>query len=249
MKTLLHLSILCLLSTGVVAQCLDDQAHNTSFNSGWISCNTSPNPLAEIGQSHWIMYEFEQVEAIESINIWNLNNANQLTSGVHRVRMDISQDGATWTNMGVVEIAMADASPEYIGELVDDFGVFESRYVLFTIFANHGGPCTGLAEVRFNLGIGTVPTIDEELAAAVTVSPNPADQYVNVSIKDITARTISYQLVDMTGKVILKEVADNHHVNSDIRISTDNMSDGTYALNMQTEEGIVTKKIIVVHPN
>ena len=151
MKTLLHLSILSLLTTSVIAQCLDDQAHNTSINSVWMSCNLSPNPFAEIGDSHWIMYEFEQVESIESINLWNINNPNQLTSGAQRIRMDISPDGATWTNMGVFEVAMADASEDYTGELMADFEAFEGRYILFTILANHGGPCSGIGEVRLSL--------------------------------------------------------------------------------------------------
>ncbi len=249
MKMLLHISILSLLSTSLFAQCLDNQAHNTSLNSVWMSCQTSPNPFAEIGETHWIMYEFEQLEAIESINIWNINNESQLASGAKRIRMDVSPDGADWINMGIINLDMGQADPNYLGELVDDFEAFEARYVLFTVFDNHGGPCSGLAEVKFNLGIGTVPTIDEELAAAVIISPNPADRFFNVSIEDIAARTISYQLVDMTGRVLLREIADNDRVRSDIRISTTNMSEGTYALNMQTEEGLVTKKIVVVHPN
>ena len=249
MKILLHLSLLSLFSTGLFAQCMDDQAHNTSLNSVWMSCQTSTNPFAEIGETHWIMYEFEQLEAIESINIWNINNESQLTSGARRIRMDISPNGASWTNMGTFELGIGKADPDYLGELIDDFEAFEARYVLFTVFANHGGPCSGLAEVKFNLGIGTVATIDEELAASVIISPNPADQFFNVKIEDISANTISYQLVDMTGRVILREIADNYQTRSDIRISTNNMSQGTYALNMQTEKGLVTKKIVVVHPN
>ncbi len=250
MKRILHLSILYLLSTSITAQCLDDQAHNTSVNSVWMSCNTSPNPFAEIGESHWIMYEFEQVESIESINIWNLNNPDQLTSGAQRIRMDISPDGASWTNMGVVELAMAEASADYVGELLVDFEAFEGRYVLFTILANHGGPCSGFAEVRFNLGVGTVPTIDEELAAAVIVAPNPADKFVNIDIGDIISRTIRYQVLDMTGKVLMRDVAEmGRNSTQDVSISTADLSAGTYAISMETDEGIVTKKIIVVHPN
>jgi len=240
---------LCLLTTGVVAQCLDDQAHNTSNNSIWMSCTPSTNPLAEIGQTHWILYEFDEIQAIESIHIWNINNPDELTSGAKRIRMDISPDGASWTNMGVALIDMAEASEDYIGQDISEYGSFEAQFVLLTIIENHGGLCSGLSEVRFNLGVGTTPTIDEVLAQSIIVSPNPADDFINISIADIETDEISYQLVDMTGRVLLRDVVDINSSVTDLELTTTDIVDGTYTISMQTDQGSIAKRIIVVHPN
>ena len=49
----------------LLSQCIDEKWHNTSFESIWLSCNSRPNPLPELGNSHWILYQFEQPTGIE----------------------------------------------------------------------------------------------------------------------------------------------------------------------------------------
>lgn len=213
-----------------------------------MSCNRSINPLTDLGQTHWILYEFENSESIESLNIWNINNTANLTSGAKRIRVDASEDGANWTNLGVIQLEMAEASLEYFGQEVTSLGVFKAQFVLFTILENHGGSCSGLAEVQFNLGQGTTPTQEEYLNQKIVISPNPADEFFKISFTGINTNSYSYQLVDMTGKIVLQEGEQNSGALTEFDIPSTALPDGQYALRVNTDEGSISKKIIITHP-
>lgn len=231
-----------------ISQCQDELIHNNSANSIWMSCNRSTNPLTELGQTHWILYEFEEAKSIESLRIWNINNQKNLDNGAKRMRVDISNDGASWQNMGVLLIDKADASRTYTGQDFTDLGVFEAQYVLFTIIENHGGGCSGLAEVQFKLGEATTPTEEEILAARVIVSPNPASDFINVDLNDIVTTQYSYQVVDMTGGVLIRKNDQRHLPGTDIIIDGVQLEDGQYALQIVTDEGAISKKLIIINP-
>jgi len=243
---LFFFTLLSLIGTG---QCLDDLAHNTSIDGVWLSCQRSMNPLTEFGQSHWIMYEFDEAQSIESMRLWNLNRTDQLTSGAKRMRMDISMDGATWANMGVIELDMSDGSRDYVGLEVDEIGAFNAQFVLFTILENHGGSCFGLSEVQFNLGETTVDTQDEYLSTRMIVSPNPVDSELRLTITDILTRSISYQLVDMKGRVLAQQKLNTTGSAHQIIIDGAALANGQYALKVDTDQGSATKKVLVIHPN
>lgn len=231
-----------------MSQCQDEFAHNNSANSIWMSCNRSTNPITDLGQTHWILYEFEQAKSIESIRIWNINNQKNLDNGAKRMRVDISNDGASWQNMGVLQIDKAEASRTYSGQDFNDLGVFEARFVLFTILENHGGGCAGLAEVQFNLGEATTPTEEEVLAARVIISPNPASDFINVDLNDIVTQQYSLQVVDMAGGVVFQKTDQRHLSGTDIVIDGVSLADGQYALQIITDEGVISKKLIIVNP-
>ena len=249
MIKLLHVVLITIFFSVIsFGQCLEEKAHNSSINSVWMSCQKSINPLTEIGQTHWILYEFEKTESIESLKIWNINHEENLTAGAKRMRVDVSKDGASWSNLGVLQLEMAKASKNYLGQEITTLGTFEAQFVLFTILENHGGACSGLAEVQFNLGQGTTPTVDEYLSSRITISPNPADEFFNITLNGIKSNTYSYQLVDMTGRVIMQDVSQNYGDQSEIDIESVALPDGQYALRLSTDEGMVSKKIIITHP-
>jgi len=244
-KLYITLSLLFLSLSGY-SQCLDDDAHNTSLNSMWLSCETFPNPLGELGNNHWLLYEFDEVQSIEDLTIWNSNHPEYLDAGIKTLRIDFSSDGAVWSQLGTAELEIGEGSPDYTGrDLV--FEEFEAKYVLLTSIENHGGPCTGLGEVRFNLGDFSTSTEDTFLSSLISISPNPADQYVDIAFGDIITDKISYQVVDATGRILQREVTEMSLIRDGLTLATADLPDGHYTLQMQTDIGTAAKQIIILH--
>jgi hypothetical protein len=243
--TLFTISLMTSVSYG---QCLDPQAHNTSADAMWLSCEARMNPLQGIGETHWILYEFDEPQSIGEIHVWNVNHPDYLLSGAKRVRIDISSDGAVWSNMGTYVLDQADGSQDYVGQDMEGIEPFEAQFIIMTILESHGGPCSGLAEVQFVLDNLTTATDDQLLAQSVEIIPNPVDLQINVGIVDVRTSEIVFQLVDMTGKVVDQGVQNSSGSDHQFALDAQTLPDGQYALQLVTDEGSITKKIIVIHP-
>ena len=228
------------------SQCMDADAHNTSLNSMWLSCETSPNPLGALGNNHWILYEFDEVKSVDELTVWNSNHPEYLEAGIKTLRIDFSSDGATWFELGITDLERGEGSLDYTGMDLD-IEAFEAKFVLMTAIDNFGGDCTGLSEVRFTLGDFSTATEDTFLSSLISVSPNPADQYVDVAFGDIPTDRISYQIVDASGRVLLRELTDVSLIRDGLTLSTTELPDGQYTLQLQTDIGTAAKQIIVLH--
>jgi len=211
----------------------------------WLSCESFPNPLGALGNNHWLLYEFDEIQSIESMKIWNANHPDYLDAGIKSLRVDYSPDGANWTQLGTTELSRADGSPDYVGEDLELNG-FKAKFVLLTSIDNHGSACTGLAEVKFNIGEVTA-TEETYLSSLISISPNPADQYINITLGDIQSQEISYQLVDATGRILLRNQSALRNLQDGFTLSAATLPDGQYTLQMQTDIGSASKQIIILH--
>ena len=128
------------------AQC-NLEAHNTSINSGWISCTTSQSPNSTRGIGHWVMYDFSFEYMLERVHIWNYNHPNFLNQGAQSLIIDVSDDGINWTQVATFNVSMASGDRHYIGEDGPMLNV-RARYMLVTVASNHGGSCYAIGEVR-----------------------------------------------------------------------------------------------------
>ncbi len=142
------------LCTWCQGQCNTDR-HNTSLESGWISCTPAPNPNTLRPPGHWILYDFTFDYAIEQLHFWNYNHPGNLTQGAQDIVIDLSDDGFNWTQAATYTLPMASGSPDYNGvdgPLLSQRG----RYMLITILSNYGGICSAISEIR----IGVADEID-----------------------------------------------------------------------------------------
>jgi hypothetical protein len=110
----------------------------------WLSLKTGAQPT-------WIQYAFDRIQKVDSMRVWNSNQAMEpfVGLGAKDVTIEYSTDGAAWTSVGDFEFAQAAGealSPEAI-----DLGGVVAKYVKLTIKSNWGGvlPQYGLSEVRF----------------------------------------------------------------------------------------------------
>ncbi len=135
---------------------LDDaDQHSTEDGTMWFTAFGDTDP--------WIQYEFEQVTKLDKMLVWNSNTTTELTSGfgVKDVIIEVSEDGATWTQLeDVSPFAQASGQDGYEANTVVDFGGVAAKIVKINIESNQLGllQVYGLSEVRFY----AIPTYPRE---------------------------------------------------------------------------------------
>ena len=84
--------------------------------------------------------------------------------------------------------------------------------------------------------------INEVNATAINVHPNPTNDIINVSIENITS-DVTITVYNSVGQVVYmqKESVDNS-LNTVINLS--DLSNGTYILQVRSEEGIWMKRVV-----
>ena len=90
----------------IQAQLYPDR-HSTGPSDGWLSCTTSPNPVAGQGDSHWIMFDFKTLQQLNTVKMWNHNDPSNLESGVNTITVHYSTDNVVWTELGQFTIPQA----------------------------------------------------------------------------------------------------------------------------------------------
>ena len=87
--------------------------------------------------------------------------------------------------------------------------------------------------------ITSVTAIHEnDLNAGIKVYPNPASNFVNVTSE---VGLLNVRIVNYTGQVVYQQnVSDNN-----VKISTSELSAGIYILQMETEKGWASQKLVV----
>jgi len=248
MKKLFLISCLSIFIGNVLtAQCNADR-HSAKITDQWMSCAQTLNPNIDRGESHWILYDFGESYVLEASTIWNCNVYQQTDSGIQSYAVDYSADGLTWEEYGQYNLSQSNASTFYEGEAGPDFEGLATRYILITSLGGYGGDCACLSEVRFETsGIVTDVTEVSELNLGITLAPNPASERVQLSITNEQAGFESeISVLDQTGKLIKKFNQQIDKGDSVVEISTAELPTGNYHLKIQSFEGVITKKLIVI---
>lgn len=148
MKKYILLFICSLIgSLTVQGQCTDNGNY---WNESWVSCQTSMNPNTIRGNSHWILYEFNENQGIAGSYVWNANRTGESGWGAKDVVIDYSTDGTTWVQLGTYVFPQANESTTYTGFQGPDFGSISVKKILVTILSTYDGTgCTSIAEMRF----------------------------------------------------------------------------------------------------
>ncbi len=119
--------------------------HGTSLETMWLSTNTDPAP--------WIQYEFNQLQKLHKVQIWNHNSQTEavLGFGIKEASITYSVDGENWSEFGTVEVAQAPGLSNYSGADVSLEGITAKavRIAAQSNWSLVGMPQKGLSEVRF----------------------------------------------------------------------------------------------------
>jgi len=154
------------------AQCIED-THSANLADSWLSCQTSVNPNALRGNSHWVMYDLGYLYTLGASTIWNYNVANETGQGFKDIFIDYSINGADWIEVGDLQLPEASGYSNYIGFDDFNFGEIAARYILITTQNNwEGSNCAGISEFRVEVSSISLP-ID-----LLSFSADPKDDYI-----------------------------------------------------------------------
>lgn len=234
-KTLLYILFISIVSTQLLkAQCYPDR-HSTNWYDGWVSCETSSNPISSYGETHWIMYDLGYDYVLNETKLWNANEPKNLDYGISSFNIDYSLDKNTWISLGEFNMEQGTGFSNYEGVEGPDFNEVKARYVLITPTSNYGGNCYGLSELKINITDPFEVTFEEDGFNAMAY-PNP---FVNsISIRVLSTNDsypVSYALYDMLGRLIsnssfnLNEGVDNYQ----LPVNGKTLSIGIYILKIQ----------------
>jgi hypothetical protein len=97
----------------------------------WLSNFAGPQPT-------WIQYEFDRAYKVYEMWVWNSNQAVEafVGFGAKDVTIEYSEDGATWTALGDVELARAPGTADYTHNTTVDFGGALAKYVRINVSSN-----------------------------------------------------------------------------------------------------------------
>ena len=121
--------------------------HSVKETDMWLSLKGGVQPT-------WIQYAFDKVYALDTMLVWNSNQALEpvIGYGAKDVTVEYSVDGATWTKLGDKEFTDAPGDPTCTADTQVAFGGVAAKFVKLTINSNWGGILAqyGLSEVRFS---------------------------------------------------------------------------------------------------
>ncbi len=247
MKSIYIISFLaCVLQIQVLAQC-QQYRHSMKLDDTWISCNTSTNPNAERGESHWVMYDLGDIYKLGRTHIWNINQNERSGYGMSDIVIDVSNDGSNWSELISTSLQRAAESSFYEGEAGPDLTGSNARYVLITGLSNHGGSCYGLNEVRIeNLGLADVTSIAKlnDVNFDLQLLGHPYDQEIMwETLADISEK-YNYSIIDQQGKVVIQN--QNYH-NKVVRLNAKDLPNGTYVLSIKSDDVVISEVISIIH--
>jgi hypothetical protein len=86
-----------------------------------------------------------------------------------------------------------------------------------------------------------VTSIESNLENNLELLPNPADKFFKVNAGNSTIKSIT--VTDLSGKVLVNRNIDN----TSVVINTDEFSNGVYFIQMNIQDALITKKVVVAH--
>ena len=85
----------------------------------------------------------------------------------------------------------------------------------------------------------TVLSADSELVNSISIYPNTATDYVNIK----NAAGFDLKIFNLLGKQVLSK----NNISSNEKINLTNLSDGSYFVNLTSNNNKITKKLIIIH--
>ncbi len=148
-----------------------------------------------------------------------------------------TMDFTIWSTPGSLDIL--DGETAKAGVFIDtedpDMGVSTYRYTLV-----QGGQSVAFVDVV----ISKTTSVEEQESPSVRIAPNPASDYINVTLSNTDNATATVKVVDVLGNVVMKEFA----MSTSKQINTSRFRNGVYFVIVEAE-GIdpINKKVIVRH--
>lgn len=245
MRSIFLSFFLCLTYLTANTQCLPDR-HNTSPNSGWVSCESSENPNQLRGESHWIMYDLATIYELQTTNFWNHNHITSLENGIQSFAIDVSEDGIEWTELAIVDLPQSTGSAFYEGVEGPDLSGNNARYVLLTALNNYGGDCFGLAEIRINVGQAIITSTENvALFTELSIAPNPTDNFATLTWDSKESESAQVFVYDNNGRQVFVDKIETKSGLNTYTLTTYDLAPAIYRLVIQSNHTLINTELIV----
>ena len=113
----------------------------------------------------------------------------------------------------------------------------------FRYYVTNGGPAGANSDLIGvdDFSVDRSPlAVDTFASSKFSVTPNPANDFVNISNTE-NIKVSNIKITDLNGRVVKQNNFDNV---SSINLNVSDLSSGVYMMNINTNEGIMVKKII-----
>lgn len=252
MKKLLPFYLLFAL-TGLLIQegeaQYDPDRHNTSYNAGWISCETRESPNTARGSSFWIMYDLGQIYKLGKVHLWNTNVPGFEGIGIKDYLIDYSVDGNVWQTWGQETATIVTPSGYYTGNEGPDLNGLEARFLLITAVSNHGGDCVGFSEIRIQTeGLATDVFEVGELEGKITAQPSIFAENTVILLEDILPGEYQYTLTGLSGNVVSHNKINIIQEKEQIPLNGNNLPQGMYVFTISDGVNLKSIKIEKIDP-
>jgi hypothetical protein len=222
------------------------ERHNTSWIDMWISCNTSPNPINDYGDSHWFMIDLGHNYSLGELKLWNYNDPQYLNRGIQDYAIDISLNGITWLHVGDYSLPMSNSSSFYDGFVGPDLAQPNAKFVLITAKSNYGGDCFGLSELKINVDQPIVSS-NEDLVQIeenkYKISPNPFENSFLIENFSQNSFPDRYQILTTDGKLIKESFLNKSNIQA-FNIVAPEIPSGNYNLLIIEKNNVHSLKLV-----
>ena len=234
---------------------------NTSF------CLGSNVNLAITNSSSGLSYQWQQ----NGVNIANANsqsyNANQ--SGTYTCL--VSQNGCIATSSGISVVVLASPSTPSISQIPNTFTLlstaangyqwfFNNSLILgavnqfynatangnYTVVVADANACSSVSLPFSVLGLG----INERLLNSsfkMFIYPNPSSDVVHIKIESEKNTVVKLQIINIFGQIVYSKIIENRFDVWTETLDAKMMASGIYTVKMATNNGFVTKNLVIVH--
>lgn len=85
-----------------------------------------------------------------------------------------------------------------------------------------------------------------ETDKTITVYPNPATETLNVELELVKASSLSYKVIDLTGRVITQHAPQLYHAGKvDVQLNIDHLISGMYLITIESEHGLIGRRMFI----
>ena len=96
------------------------------------------------------------------------------------------------------------------------------------------------------INVGLKPEVESSEFGAIAIAPNPANEFIKLDLSHHMDRSLNFRIYSISGVLMTTGKFDNNHNESEV-IDLNDLSNGTYILNMQSSNNVIqTYKIVVL---
>lgn len=167
---------------------------------------------------------------------------------IDRAQLKYSTDnGVTWKNMGGFLFGASNNWETIQHQIPAIIGANSVIFQVLAISDKNDEVDEGVAIDNFRVSLTPIitNTTELELLTGMNVYPNPSAGLFNINVQNMANETVTFNVFDALGRVVTSYQTTIDNDDATIRIDLSTFTKGIYLLQLQSNQGQITKKIMV----